>query len=489
MADVTEPLLLIRVEPGGDDAAVRSRLGGLVKPHRVVPVPRSQPSPLRVQRLWAADNWRGGLGGATVYDELWPAGDLAAALPGEVQADTPVLLCGSGWRWVDPGLARGLLDRHASGSEALRLVFNQAPPGLSPVLLTAGLLREAAASQAWLRSLLAYDAAAPRLDPVGQDPCAPVPPGVRNTARRFIDDTPNGRTLLEHLDGAMPPDADAETLAAAARAAPEAPSRGWLPPQAVVELTVRGTHTGVVAPWASLNLSRADLTDRDADTWALRLAGRPVTLGGVGDPLLHPAFERIAATFKAAASGLMVDTELRAGPADAERLLAAGVDVVQVRLHADTPEVYAAATGVSQAGAFEQVVAGLDLLKASGVGLVPTMTRCVATLPDLEHFFTRNWRYRGHALLQRYPTGGRGGLALAGDLNPIPMERPTPPDPALLPPRLSRCTVRSNGRAMLCHEDWTGRVPLDAACDPAWDASDAPVCRRCLRWLQAQQAS
>src|SRR5690554_814034 len=35
---------------------------------------------LRVARLWAPTAWRGGLGGATVFDELLPAGPLVEAM-------------------------------------------------------------------------------------------------------------------------------------------------------------------------------------------------------------------------------------------------------------------------------------------------------------------------------------------------------------------------------------------------------------------------
>ncbi len=170
----------------------------------------------RTARAWSPWAWRGGLGGATVWDELLPAGPLLAAA--EAHGADAVLLAGADWPLLDPALAGRMLAAHAAEPEALPLVFSQAPPGLAPLVLSRAVLarlaqeeRDAAGTarghptRRGVAGLLAYQPERAQVDPIARDVNAAVPAAVRDTARRFVFDTPAGRTRLERLAAALGP--------------------------------------------------------------------------------------------------------------------------------------------------------------------------------------------------------------------------------------------------------------------------------------------
>ena len=499
----------------------RARLASVqgVGPIRCVDAP---PMPRAARRRFAAASWRGGLGGATVYDELLDAAALLDACETlGLTDDDPFLLCGSDWTRIDPGLTAALLDRYAASvadDAPLRLVFCQAPPGLAPVLLTRGLLHEFQGAGAGFSGLLAYDPRLPRLDPISKDLCVAIPTPIRNGAWRFIPDTPAARARDAALTSELADDADtAEVIAAANRLerGPAAP----LPDEILTELTDRSPLGGPVGRRAARRTTQTGHPSRFDTDWlntlAPQLAGRSVLLGGIGEPLDHPHFQAVVDTVRRLAPDvcLGVDTALlptETCPDPAGTLIDAGVDLVAVRLHADTPAVYAAATG-RDPNDFDVVRSHMQRLLDHRLGesarpeIVPQMMKCAATLGDLEPFFIRNWQVAGHATLQRAPTCGLGPAALLADLNPVPMERPFAADaayrPAAPPPRKRRLTIRSSGVVTLCAQDDDARFPLGHVTDvplvdlwqnlldgrpPGFTPDDSPLCRACTDWLNAR---
>ncbi|MEL7087372.1 MAG: hypothetical protein AAGL98_02840, partial [Planctomycetota bacterium] len=96
---------------------------------------------IRSARKWALSGWRGGLGGATAWDELLPAAPLVAALE-QFRGDAAVIV-GGDWCAFDPGYASELLRLHLGAPEAMKLTFTQAPPGLSPIVTRRAVLGDA----------------------------------------------------------------------------------------------------------------------------------------------------------------------------------------------------------------------------------------------------------------------------------------------------------------------------------------------------------
>ena len=465
----------------------------------------------RVARRWSLGAWRGGLGGATAWDELLPAAPLAAAMD-DAQADAAVLV-GGDWCCFDPAYAAALLDLHLAAPEAMKLTFTQAPPGLGVIVTSRAVLHDLARHHATFGQVLSYNPRRPSVDPIGREVCHPIPATVRDVARRFIYDSPDGIDRLKQVADRLGPafaTANAAAVTDACRAVeldqPEAVF-DTLPPEVVIELTPRRGVGGPITPQHHVTLDRPDLDPALFARLAEDCAGRAVTLGGLGDAMLHPGWtDAVRALHDAGAAAICVETDLLGEPDTLTPLIDLPVDVVSVRLNADTAATYERVMGIDR---FEHVIRNLQTLfdlrqargdRASGgaVGVpwvVPRLTKTADTLPDMESFFNR-WRLMsGHAVIDRPATGGSGSFALMPDRNPVPMLPPwRVPSPLQVKRRV---TVLSDGTVTLCQQDWLGRAALGNVRDtPLLDCwrqaagrslhrctpDDAPVCRRCFDW-------
>ena len=139
-------------------------------------------------RLWSLEAWRGGLGGATCYDELLPAGPMLSAME-EHKADS-ALLVGADWPLVDPNFCQRVLDLHLEHPDMMQMTFTQAPPGLAGIAVARKLIAQLAKNNAGFGQLLAYSPAKPQSDPIGRDVCVQIPAAVRSCTNRFVYDTP-----------------------------------------------------------------------------------------------------------------------------------------------------------------------------------------------------------------------------------------------------------------------------------------------------------
>lgn len=183
---------VVLVHPAGEDPLALLELSELAKPvlRHEVAEGAGQDSlgwARRAARAWALTAWRGGLGGATCYDELLPPAPLAAAMQAH-QAESAVLL-GGDWPLVDPDLTSRVLAIHLENPESMQATFCQAPPGLTGVAVSAALLEQLTKTRATLGHILAYNPGKPQPDPIGRDVCLQIPPAVRSAGRRFIADT------------------------------------------------------------------------------------------------------------------------------------------------------------------------------------------------------------------------------------------------------------------------------------------------------------
>lgn len=464
-------------------------------------------------RKWSLTAWRGGIGGMTAYDELLPAYPFLAVAQAK-NAESIVALRGD-WCCVDSELATEQLALHRSAPEAMKLVFTQAPPGLSPLVVHRSVLQEMVDHSAVVANLLCYNPKKPAIDPVGKDVNVQIPASVRMQDRRFIYDTPRAAEHLQAIaaqlgDGLV--GADAVGVTDASRAVEsQAPWQQLerLPQQFTVELSPRREVNGPIVPQHYLELGREDMTGQTVQVLLdqlLEVGDASVLFGGLGDPLLHDDwFKTLERATGAGLLGVGIETDLLVDAETIDRLAALPLDVIAVRLNADSAETYTKLMGVDGYG---QVMDNLQRLfkvrntnRQRGEGfrgwVVPRLVKVAENLSDLETFFERWMTVAGWAVVDRALTG-RG---LMPDLSPVPMEVPDGDVTAesLAPPIKHRLTVLSDGTVCLCGEDWLGRLPLGTLgdrdlCD-LWRSADSladvtqdksVICPRCRRWLESQ---
>lgn len=466
-------------------------------------------------RKWALSGWRGGLAGTTAWDELLPAAPLVAALKhfgGEAAA-----IVGGDWCAFDPEYADALLELHLDAPEAMKLTFTQAPPGLSPIVVGRSVLQDFAEKQATFGSALAYNPKRPALDPIGRECNLPIAATVRDTARRFVADAPGRWQPLERAAAVLGddfPGADAVAITDACRAWETAhPEYVFtdLPEQITIELTPRRVPDGPIVPLHHLDPPRGEMDFDLACEVLSQCAGKAVTLGGLGDALLHPRWgELVQAAHDADVFGLHLETDLLLPREELAPLIDGfkkPIDIISVRLNADTAATYTKVMGVDR---LPEVMGNLQWLfdhrsanddnRAGVPWIIPRLIKTAETLKDLESFFERWMTVVGHAVIERPMTLGTGGFALLEDQSPVPMDPPwRPPSPHQVKRRL---TVLSDGTVTMCGQDALGRAALGNAADATllelWQSApeleipgqkdDSPVCRRCHDWASLHRA-
>jgi hypothetical protein len=441
----------------------------------------------RIARLWAARSWRGGPGGMTCYDELLPAGPLVEAMR-QVGAES-ALLVGADWPWIDGELCGRILALHRRHPHEMPMIFSQAAPGLAGVAVVRGFLEKLAENPgSGFGPTLAYKPSSPQADPIGKDVCVQIAPAVRDCPARLIYDHPESIALMDALaDRADHDDGhdadDASTLAAAVMAyladnPPTAPQ--WIR----LEITPRRTATGPIVPQHHVQLKRPDMNMAAARHIVEQVAawpGCPLMIGHLGDPLLHDDFAAIVLAAKeAGVCSTAVETDLLINDDALLDLLDLPIDILTVRLNADTPATYERMMGVA---AYEQVMGRIERLlnernrrvretgQPAGVPwIVPRLVKTHDTLADMELFFDRWTHYASHAVIEpAQPGRGADGRDLAPLSGPVPMQ----------PPRRGPCrqietrmTIHSDGQVAGCDQDWLGGASAGDAGDlaTAWRA-------------------
>lgn len=481
LARVTNIDAVYLVHPIGQDPL--ALVGEVKSPHKLRALPVDAASlaggdehapSRRVARLWAPHAWRGGLGGACVYDELLPAAALAHAMD-DARVDSALVL-GPDWMLLDPALCQRVLALQLEHGEAMQLTFSQAPPGLCGVALGSKLVKQLAfTAGGTLGQVFAYVPNRPQPDPIGRDVCVQVDGPVRSCARRFIYDAPRSVTMIDALVarlGAGLDAADAGTLVAAVTAMERERPAGWgsLPRGVTLELTPRRSVNGPIVPQHHVALDRADM----GIDLALRIVEQlgadgdvTLTLGGLGDAMLHPHWSRIAAAAReAGVASVAVETDLLGEPEELNSLLEGPVDVISIRLNADRAATYEKVMGVD---AFAKVIANLQALygargqrwdRGRTLGFnglppglpwfLPRMVKTAETLPDLETFFDKWTHLMGHAVVEP----ATSGCGLMPEQSPV----------AMAPPKRFGCrqiderlTIHADGRVARCDQDWLGR--------------------------------
>lgn len=402
-------------------------------------------------RLWSDSSWRGGIAGATVYDEVVAARPMFEAMTRF--GVTAAVVVGPDWPLVavtgDDG-CDGLVRRHRARPELLRIVFNQSPPGLCGVLVERSLMAELArggrrASIGWL---LGYEPARPQQDPISKDVCVQIAHEVRRSLVRAVFDTPRNMIRMRRAIEPGLSERDGGLTAIDTRAAIALLEHQlfdtvpyYTPQHLMVELNTGRQGSGASSPHRMGSVQRTVMTERRFARLVEQVAESRdcvITFCGAGDPLLHPdvaGFVRLAK--EGGVRGVHIRTELLAPRRVIDEVVEAGVDVVSVELDADDPSTYRRMHGVDR---HREVLANIEhvlgarraLAGADGTDvyatpwLVPRLQRRVESCEDIDGFFDR-WKH------------------LLG--TPV-IEGPAPFDPSAENPADGLASARAPSRAM-----------------------------------------
>lgn len=502
-----DPLALVKGRKFGKSLAAYADLAGLWD--RYLPMRQAA-------RKWAMTSWRGGLWGATCFDELLAADALVAAMD-RYGADS-ALLVGADWPLVDPDLCQEILDRHLQSPQAFAFTFCQAPPGLAGTAIGRPLLDAIARKQGLFGQMLAYNPSAPQADSIGRDVCVQVDPQVRMCHYRLVFDTKRSRKLIKSIAsdlGEQVTFASAKQVAESivAMVSTDGLDDGLLPQMVSLELTPRRLVCGPVVPQHYVDLQRKEMPIDLALSIVEQLGvdgDTVLTLGGLGDALLHKDwFAIICAAREAGVLGVALQTDLLVDAADLEQLMTAPIDVISVRLNADTAKLYDTVMGVDR---FAEVVKSLQSLLAKrhershgdvGVGsdvpvglpwIVPHLVKTDQTLTDMETFYDRWCHFAGHAVIEP----AQAGCGLAPALSRISM---TPPRRHACRQIQRRLTIHSDGCVAQCDQDWLAKGEVadvgvkslkqiwasmqafrQSHEEGRWDQN--PLCQRCQEWFR-----
>ncbi|MFO0835142.1 MAG: 6-hydroxymethylpterin diphosphokinase MptE-like protein [Phycisphaerales bacterium] len=378
--------------------------------------------PVEIARLTARRSWRGGLGNASVFDEVFdPVIARAAIGASGAAAIAPV---GADWALVDSAMIDACIERHEQNPAAMSLVFTPAAPGLATCVVGAALAAELAEKGesagvfGTIGALLGYIPIAPQADPIARSACVPAIAPVRDCTERLIGDTPAGVEALRwvmHELGARGATASAElvvsTLATRARA--------YAPEVLTLSLTGRRRTGGLRSSWlgepgsTGLAFERAiGAIDTFMQANGDRHQGVVVSLEGAGDPLLYSRWREVVAHARAAgAAAIHLRTELLCDPHTLELVRDAGLDVLSVDLLADRGETYQRVTGLSEHGRAVENIESLLAARGEGRGptwIVPRITRCDEVYEEIEAFYDRWIMRAGWCVIDPMPRAMEG---------------------------------------------------------------------------------
>ena len=456
-------------------------------------------------RKWAMINWRGGLGGATCYDELLPPLPIYEAA--KAHGGDAVILVGGDWPLVDPDYCEKTLAIHLEHPKDLQMTFNQAPPGLSGVVICTDLLKQMSESDgASFGNMLAYVPSHPQADPIGRDICYAIPPAVRSVAQRFIYDNTRSIAMMDQLD--IDWDNATATEIVSAMQPPQS-----MPQQVSIELTPKRICNGPLIPQHHVEFNRQPMSMHTLERMLKSLPPESlVTFGGLGDAMLHDQWiDAINLAKDAGVFGIHIQTDLQGTPQQVEKLLRLPIDIVSVRINADTSATYEklCSPGDPQHN-FKHLTDNLQWLlnernrrwqspefdnKPGIPWLLPTLIKVSDNLKDMETFFDRWTHYTQQAVI----LPAQSGCGLMPEMSPVKMAPPT----RMACRQVSRrVTILSDGTVAQCDQDWLGKAPLGklddntmslpqlwedkgkslCASHAALDIDTLELCKNCHEW-------
>ena len=362
----------------------------------------------RAARVWGLDCWRGSPLGTTWFDEYVEPFGVARVLD---HYDAAAALCLDGHMpALDVGIATRMIAHQREHEAEARFVFTQAPPGFAGMILGREVTRELLEQSVHVGRLLSYRPEAPQQDPITKPPCYRVSSDVTQTSTRLTGDTIRGRELLGEAFAELGEEADAEVLCRWLRR-PGNNRAGRLPVEIEIELTTDDPLPRTTLRPRGDRVSARRVQDIDAVIRVARqLASyddRLNVLAGHGDPLRHPGFAELCQQLRAAGTcGIGVETPLVELPQASLDAMLGNVDVVEIRLDANCAATYQRVHGED---AFENVLRNIERIESARQTdqnpqplIVCSMTRCEATLPEIDRFFDRWTHATGWAVLRGY---------------------------------------------------------------------------------------
>ncbi len=456
---------------------------------------------IRSARKWNASAWRGSLLGTTWFDEFVEATAVARVLD---HYDADAVLCLDGHQpLLDVAIAEQMLAHMREVRSDAAFVFTQAPPGLAGIILTRDAVRDLLEHKLPVGLLLSYRPETPRGDPIARKECARVPAVVAQTPVRLVGDTSASRELLDALLAELSEECDAQQICSAVRRrqAAELPP---LPLEVELELTTDDPLASTTLRPRGEALGPRRLADPAAvQRLAAQLAERDdclLVLAGHGDPLAHPQLVEILYAIRSApVAGLAIVTPLvQLTDAQIDLLIRTRVDLVEAQIDAFSAASYRT---VHKTDGYAAVLDNIRRLQAARLErhspqpiLIPSLTRCAATLPEVEPFFDHWIQNLGGAVIHGH--SGYSGRLPADSL--LSLEPPIRGPCRRLARRL---TLLADGRAVLCSQDfagemvvgnwhteplariWQGGALAGARADHArGDLSTRPLCAACHDW-------
>jgi hypothetical protein len=419
--------------------------------HVLVKSPRTPIAAL--DRISAAqrwsDGWRGGLQSTCCFDQGFHAPYIQDALA-QFTAQDLILLIDPSAAMVDPQLIDTLIA-HANDHPHREFFFTQAAPGLAGVILRPALLERLAKASCHPGRLLAYSPDTPGLDPITNDMCVPVPPALARTTHRFTFDSARQirrfTAATADLNGELI-SSNAEQILAVLNAYPMNDSH---PREMVVELTARRASRPIFSPATHLDLGRGDISVESFQSILAQVAGIDdlrFTLGGTGDPLLHPRFAEILQFItQAGIPAVHIETDLLdLSDAVLQALAGSRVDILTVHLPAICAATYQRVMGID---GYAQVLENLKRLLSARLMLpliVPTFTKCRENLEEMEPWYDHWLRVLGTAVVT-------GPSDYAGQIADVAVADMSPPRRTPCARLQSRMTLHSDGVIPSCEQD------------------------------------
>lgn len=445
-------------------------------------------TPMRqAARKWTMVNWRGGLGGATCYDELLPVKPIYQAA--QAHGGDAIILVGGDWPLVDPDFCEKTLAIHLEHPDNMQMTFNQAPPGLSGIVIATDLLKQMSENEGSnIGNMLAYIPAHPQADPIGRDICYAIPPAVRSVAQRLIYDNSRSIEMINALQINLDT-ASAQDIVQAMRVPM------CMPRQITIELTPQRVCKGPLMPGHHVDFERQPMSMATLQNILASLPAESlITFGGLGDAMLHPQWEQaVKLAHEAGAMGICIETDLQAAPAEVEKLLGLPIDIISIRLNADTAATYEKLCApVSPEFDFKRVTDNLQWLlnernrrwqspeypNVPGIPwLVPHLIKVADNLKDMETFFDRWMHYTQQAVI----LGAQSGCGLMPELSPVRM---APPTRVACRQITQRLTIHSDGTVAQCDQDWLAKAPLGNMSETSiklpqlWENKGKMLCER-----------
>lgn len=485
-------------------ASQGTRARGLVGDLPVIVETHDQPPPVWRElaiagRKWALGGWRGGPGGACVLDEGFHPAVVGALAKREGAAGTACISPAA--VVLDPVLLDRMVAHFLAAGERLRITFAQAPPGLAATVWDTEVLIELGGAGHPPGRLLNYQPDDPMHDLVVSDCGYKVTAEVTHTAGRFLADNRRSMETLAQLLGEAGGGVnglDVETVCRWQRE--RARSEPWaLPCEVELELTTEDQlSTSSLRPRGELVGQRGPMPVEMVEAVLAELAAYDdslAVLGGFGEPLLHPEFDRVLQACKSNADGTpLLGLAMRTNAIGlngevAGRIVDAGVDVVSLMVDATTAETYRAVHGVDM---FAQALTGIEALigarQQGGRGLpvlVPELVKIAETMGDMETFFDDWMRRVGWVNIEPFNDG-------AGRRRDRAVMRMSPPARWACGRLWSRCLVLADGRVVRCDQDYTGAEPVgtlrESSLAEIWRGSrldDLRGLHRSGRWSEA----